>query len=445
MSASADAGVTSQRGIVRGIAAASIGNMLEWYDFTVYALFAAYLAHNFFPSNDPSADLVKTFLAFGVGFVIRPVGAVLIGAYGDRAGRKAALTLTILLMALGTLIIAIAPTYRAIGIGAPLLIFTARLLQGFSAGGEIGSAGAFLAESAGSGKVGTVAAWLEASMGMSNILGALVAVAVTSSLSAQQLQGWGWRVPFIVGLAIVPVGLMLRRSLAETPEFEQERLRRRSVVAVPGSPLGQAFQAHWRNLGIGFGLSILWAVAVYVLIIFTPVYVQNAFSFSAPQAFLASLIGNVLFVAGCLASGRLSDRIGRTAVLSISAISLLVLVLPLFLWLQASPTTGVLIIVQSAFCVMVAGFVGTAPAALSELFPTGIRSTGISLAYNGAITLFGGFAPAILTWLTRHAGSAAMAPAWYVMWAAVVALLAMPFFARRHRDILGAGAAQLAA
>ena len=193
-------------GTARAVVAASIGNMLEWYDFTVYASFAIYIAHNFFPSNDPSIDLLKTFLAFGVGFVVRPVGAILIGLYGDRAGRKAALTLTILMRAGGTLIIAAAPVYAVIGFGAPVLLLAGRVLQGFSAGGEVGGTTAYLLETGDPKERGRIASWLEASMGMANILGALAAFSVTTLLSPAEVRSWGWRLPFIAGLAIAPVG-----------------------------------------------------------------------------------------------------------------------------------------------------------------------------------------------------------------------------------------------
>jgi MHS family proline/betaine transporter-like MFS transporter len=227
---------------------------------------------------------------------------------------------------------------------------------------------------------------------------------------------------------------MLRRSLHETIEFETE-LRRRRQVAAARSPLRLAFGSHGAALAVGFGLSILWAVAVYVLNIYTPVYVQRAFGFSAQQAFAASLIGNVLFVIGCLAAGRLSDRVGRRKVLAGGAWALLLGVLPLYHWLQAAPTTAVLIAVQSAFCLMVASFVGVAPAALSDLFPTAIRATGISLVYNAAFVVFGGLALPILTWFTRQAHGSAMAPAGYVICAAVIGLLTLPFFERQRAAV----------
>jgi MHS family proline/betaine transporter-like MFS transporter len=402
--------------------------MLEWYDFTVYALFAGYIAENFFPGDGPDARLVKTFLFFGLGFVVRPLGAMLIGNFGDRAGRKAALTLTILLMAAGTGVIAFSPTYAAIGVGAPILLLLGRVLQGFSAGGEIGGATAFLLETGDPQQRGRVASWLEASMGMANILGALAAFLVTTLLNESEVRAWGWRLPFIFGLAIAPVGLYLRRSLDETEEFRAEAALRRVEPERNKVPLLEIFRHHGQTLIVGFLVAVLWAVAVYVLMIFLPTYVQrpDTYNFTAKQAFGASLIGNIPFVVGCVWFGSLSDRIGRRVSLFASAMALLVLVLPLFMWLKAAPTLPTLLVVQSTLCILVASFVGVAPAALSEIFPAGVRSTGTSLVYNGAFTLFGGFAPMILTWAKQQSSGSVYAPAWYVMSAAGLALVAIP-------------------
>jgi len=412
----------------RTIVATSIGNMLEWYDFTVYALFAGYIAESFFPADGADVRLAKAFLLFGLGFVVRPLGAVLIGAYGDRAGRKAALTLTILLMAAGTGIIALCPGYASIGGAAPLILLLGRMLQGFSAGGEIGGTTAYLLETGDPKERGRTASWLEASMGMANILGALAAFAVTSTLSIAEVRAWGWRLPFVAGLAIAPVGLYLRRSLAESAEFTAERAHRGARSNRTFAPLTEVFKHYRGRLLSGFTVAALWAVAVYVLMIFLPTYVQrpDTFNFTAKQAFGASLLGNVPFVGVCLLSGWLSDRIGRRLSLFLSAVSLLVAVLPLFMWLKSSPTFGSLAVVQSILCILVASFVGVAPAALSEIFPTQVRSTGTSLVYNAAFTIFGGFAPMILTEVREGAGGSIFVPAWYVMAAAVAALIAIP-------------------
>ncbi|EAA8386687.1 MFS transporter [Salmonella enterica] len=414
----------------KAIAAASIGNALEWYDFSVYAFFAVYIAQNFFHQTDAGAQLFEAFLAFGLGFVIRPLGALVIGAYGDRAGRKAALTLTIMTMAVGTAIIAFAPPYSAIGIGAPLLILCGRVLQGFSAGGEVGGAAAFLVEHAPANKKGQYASWLQASMGISNILGALVATAVTLTLSHEQVGDWGWRIPFIIGLSIAPVGLWMRKTLAETPLFIEEQTRRKTEKIKPMMPLFQLFKTHRSGVLLGTGLSILWAVSVYSLIIFMPIYVQRVLHFESHQAFLAALIGNCFMVVCCVAAGSYSDRIGTHKLLMVGAGLLLVCSYPLLMLLNASHTTGTLIFVQSLFCILVSLFVGVAPVALSELFPTEVRASGMSVSYNLAVTIFGGFAPAILTWLTENTGTR-FAPAWYVMIASVLAMVTLIMISRQ--------------
>jgi len=428
----------------RAILAASLGNLLEWYDFSVYALFAIYIGANFFPHGDPGVDVVKAFLVFGLGFVIRPLGAIVIGIYGDRAGRKAALTGTILVMACGTLIIAAAPSYAAIGLNASLILLAGRLLQGFSAGGEIGSAAAFLVEHAPPEKKGLFAAWLQASMGMSNILGALVAFAITALLPNAEINRWGWRLPFFLGLAIVPLGVYLRRTLEETPTFRAEfsaqratgtQLIRGSKVACGAfddgglkgatfSPVKTVFREYPKELVAGFGISILWAAAVYVLLIFMPVYLQQAFGFTAAQAFGGSLAENVAFVAGCFAFGALADRIGYAKLQVYGAAALLVGILPLFWWLDHARSGLVMGIVLVACGIMTASFTGVAPTVLSDLYPTRVRVTGVSLVYNAAFTIFGGFAPAILTWFTATGAGSVFAPAWYVTLAAVPALVA---------------------
>lgn len=405
----------------RAIAAASIGNAFEWYDFSVFVLFAPYLAAAMFPGDSQTAGLVKTLLAFGVGFVARPVGAILIGYFGDYAGRKAALTLTFGLMALGTLILAVTPGHATIGAAAPILVLVGRLLQGLSAGGEIGGAASFLVEHAPAGRKAIYAAWLQASMAVSNILGALVALAVGAAMSEATIAAWGWRVPFLFGLMIVPIGIWLRATLDETPDF----VAARSVEG--GAPILATLRQEGANVARGFGISVLWGVSVYALVIFLPVHVQKALGFSAREAFSAALVGNLLLIAASFVSGRLADRIGRRTLMMATAAALLVATPMLMALLVSVHALPMLIFAQASFCALVGLFAGAVPAILVELFPTQVRSTGTSLAYNGALTLFGGFAPAIVTWLsTTPLGP--QASAYYVSASAVVALIAIATF-----------------
>ena len=414
----------------RTIIATSIGNMLEWYDFTIYALLAPYIAENFFPGESKDVRVIKAFLFFGLGFVVRPLGAIVLGSYGDRAGRKAALSLTILLMAAGTGLIAVSPSYARIGWGAPVLLLLGRVLQGFSAGGEIGGTTAYLLETGDPALRGQITSWLEASMGFANILGALAAFLVSALFTTEEIHGWAWRLPFVFGLTIAPVGLYLRRSLKESAEF----VAARAVRTTRPAPLREVFQRHAGTLATGGTVAILWAVAVYVLMVFFPTYVQrpDTFGFTAQQAFGASALSNVPFVFACVLFGAASDRIGRRRSLSLSACAMLVCIVPLFSWLKADPTFGTLLCVQSCICILVASFVGVAPAALSEIFPAEVRSTGTSLVYNAAFTVFGGFSPMILTWAKRGSLDSLYLPAWYVMTAACLALLAIPLLRRRN-------------
>lgn len=413
----------------RAILAASIGNALEWYDFSVYAFFAIYIARNVFVDSGGAGALIDAFLVYGVAFIARPVGAVLLGAYADRSGRRAALTLSLILMAAGSLCIAIAPPYAVIGIGAPLLILCGRLLQGLSAGGEIGGAVSFLVEHAPPERRGAYASWLQASMGVSNILGALTGVALTAWLTPEQLGSWGWRIPFILGLSVAPVGLWLRATLEETPEFEASRLEPGAQSRHLLTSLRDVFTEQPKALAVAAGVSIIWVISVYTLLLYMPTYVQRNLGFTASEAFTASVVGNVVMVLGCVAAGRLSDRIGRLLTVRVGTLLLLVATYPVLAWVVTERTVTALFVGQTLFCAIVSVFTGSVPAVLASLFPPRLRSTGVSLTYNFAAVVFGGFAPAVLTFLTESTHTI-MAPAFYVVAAAAVSLIALAFVPR---------------
>ena len=418
--------------------AASIGNAMEWYDFSVYAFFASYIAANFFRDEDTTTALMNTFLVFAVGFVARPLGAVLLGLYGDRKGRKAALTLTIMIMGLGVLIIAVAPTYAVLGSGAAFLLLLGRLLQGFSAGGEIGGAAAFLVEHAPADKRGVYASWLQASMAASNLLSAIVGFAITSLLSKEQIVDWAWRVPFIIGLLIVPVGLYVRRRLPETQTFEE--ISARVANESRFTPLKLLVTKHLGRLLAGAVFSVLWAVCVYALIIYLPTYYSapaTGLGFTAQHSFLASLVGNVVMVVMCVYAGRLADQFGVQRITTIGTALMLVVPLAALMWLHASKSVTVLLIVHTILCANVALFAGCAPSILPRVYPAGVRSTGMALSYNIAAIFFAGFTPALMTWATTKVS--VLAPAYWVMMAAVVCLLVLPLIFRYVHSLADEG------
>lgn len=400
----------------RAIIATVLGNGLEWFDFTVYSFFAVIIARLYFPVDDELGSMLLAVATFGVGFVMRPVGGLVLGVYADKAGRKAALSLTILLMAVGTAIIGLAPTYEQAGLFAPLLIVFARLLQGFSAGGEMGGATAFLTEHAPAQQRAYYSSWIQSSIGFAVLLGAACGTLVTSLLDEQALHSWGWRVPFLLGLLIGPVGYFIRRHVDETPAFAE-------LQAQPAehSPLREVFSRFPRETFASFSLVILWTVCTYVLLFYMPTYSVRTLGQPQATGLAAGMLGGATIMCCAPLVGRLADRWGRRVFLSSSALAILLLSWPLFAWINHSPGLLSLLAFQALFGVLIAAYTGPILAVFAELFPTRVLSTGLSVAYNASVTLFGGFAPFFITWLIARTGSD-MAPAFYVMAAAAISL-----------------------
>lgn len=400
------------------LAAAIIGNLLEWYDFLVYGFVASVIAKLFFPAETESTALLLTFATFGVGFFARPIGGLAFSYYADVRGRKSALTVIIAMMTIGVALIAFAPTYAAIGIAAPFLILLGRVLQGLSSGGEFSSATAFIIEHAPPEKKGLYGAWQMAGQGLAVLLAGLVGTAVTRGLSAEALNAWGWRIPFIIGLLIGPVGYYIRKNLEETPEFEQNR-------ATGQQPsISDLFVNHWRSILIGIGILAGAASTNYTLIVFLPTYAVRTLGFELSVALPATILSGVTLTLGALFFGYLSDRIGRKPIMLLALIGFLVTVYPFFRWLNASPTFETLMIVQFVFALLLAIYWGPFSAVMADLFPVHIRSTGMAVAYNMGVLLFGGFAPMIVVWLVGVTGSP-LAPSYYVTMGLVIALVAV--------------------
>lgn len=402
----------------RAVAAAVIGNALEWYDFTVFGFMTVVIAQLFFPSTSDYASILLTTATFGVAFVMRPVGGIVLGLYADRAGRKAALTLVIGLMTLGILLLAIAPPYSAIGLGAPLIIVFARLLQGFSAGGEFGSSTALLIEAAPFSKRGFYGSFQMASQAAALLLGAVVGAAISRGMSPEALHSWGWRVPFILGLVIGPVGFYIRRNMMDTEAFLHAKKAARRAT------LGEVFREHSREVLCGLGSVIALTVTVYVLIGYLPTFAVKQLGLPFGQSFTALIVGNLLLTVLSPVAGAWSDRIGRKGLTLWSLLITLVIIYPLFAWLAAEPSMIRLIVVQALLSIALSGYYGPFGALIAELFPAHIRSTGLSLAYNIAVMLFGGFGQFIVTWLIRTTGSQ-LAPALYVMAGIALSVIAV--------------------
>lgn len=400
----------------RAIIATVLGNGLEWFDFTVYSFFAVIIAQLFFPAGDELSSMLMAVATFGVGFVMRPIGGLVLGVYADKVGRKAALSLTILLMAVGTAMIGLAPTYEQAGMAAPLLIVFARLLQGFSAGGEMGGATAFLTEHAPAHRRAFYSSWIQSSIGFAVLLGAATGTLVTTLLDEQALHSWGWRLPFLLGLLIGPVGYFIRRHLDETPAFAELQAQ-----AAERSPLLEVFSRFPRETFASFSLVVLWTVCTYVLLFYMPTYSVRTLGLPPSTGLLAGMLGGAVIMAGSPLVGHLADRWGRRIFLSAAALAILLLSWPLFAWINRAPGLLSLLVFQAIFGLLIALYTGPILAVFAELFPARVLSTGLSVAYNASVTLFGGFAPFFITWLIARTGSS-MAPALYVMVAAAISL-----------------------
>ena len=397
----------------RAVTAAVIGNVLEWYDFGVYGFVAAILARNFFPGKDEVTALLATFLTFGLGFVARPIGAIVLGRMGDTHGRKAALLVTIFLMASGTVLIGILPTYATIGFMAPLLLLVARLMQGFSTGGEWGGSSSFIVEWAPPGRRGLYGSFQQMSVVAGLLLGSGFAALLNTLMTADTMASWGWRIPFLVGGLLGPVGIYMRRTIDETPAYTK-MAKAGPVTSGPGG-FGLAARA--------FGFTIVWTVAFYVLLNYMPTWTQKYMKLTAASALWSNTIGLVVLMAAIPLMGLLSDRVGRKPLLLGCCVAFVIVPWPLFTYLASGNVPfGMLIAVQILFALLISMFSGAGPAAIAEIFPTRSRSTWMTTGYALAVAIFGGFAPYISIWLIETFGAPTV-HSYYLIAAAVVSVV----------------------
>jgi MFS transporter, MHS family, proline/betaine transporter len=424
MAVEAATGSTSpaRPGLPGVIIAATIGNVLEWFDFLVYGFFAVTIAEVFFPVSDPTVSLLITFGAFGLAYVVRPLGAVIVGTYTDRAGRKAGLTLSIGLMMIGTILMVITPGYATIGIAAPIIITVARVVQGFSVGGEFGSAVAFLVEHAGERR-GFVAGWQWASIGIVSVIVSLFGLTLTTLLSHEQLVDWGWRIPYVFGLLVGPVGLYIRSRMAETPDFLAAE--KRSTV-----PIGDVLRRHPVSFLLALGASII-SNSSYYLLLYIPTYGVKTLHLPAYTGFAATLVGGIILAVFSVVAGYWSDKTRpRARIMLITAWLFLLTAYPCFWLMDTYPSLATAMFAVGFLNLIKAGYSGVLPSVLSEQFPVETRAVGVALSFSISVTIFGGFAPFVATWLIARTGNP-LSPSFYLMATALLSVIALMAIERR--------------
>ena len=404
--------------VKRAAFAATIGNMLEFYDFITYSFFAIQIGHTFFPSHNEYSSLMLSLATFGAGFVTRPLGGIVLGIYSDRIGRRPAMLLSFALMGAAILTISLTPSYNAIGVAAPIIVIVARMAQGFALGGEVGPTTAYLIEIAPPERRGLAVAWQPTSQEIAATAGALVGVILSKSMSPEALDAYGWRIAFLIGSVCLPFGLWMRRSLPETilqSESSAGVVERTSHLALA--------RRHLRVIGLALVILASGTIATYVTQYMTT-YARNTLHVAAPLAFAVSLVSNGLGIAGALLGGWLADFMGRKPIMVWPQLITLVLTYPAFLWIVRDPGAWSLL-----FGFGILSFIGSLPftafyAAFTEALPQNIRGGVFATVYAVAIASFGGTAQIVVTWLLHVSGNP-LAPAWYLLFAATIGLIAM--------------------
>jgi MFS transporter, MHS family, proline/betaine transporter len=402
----------------RVVFASILGNGLEWFDFVSYGYFASIIAKVFFPAGS-DLSLMLTYATFAVGFVVRPIGGIVLGAYADRYGRRRALSLLIVMMAFGTLTLGLTPAFATIGIAAPIIIVLGRVVQGISIGGEFGSATALLVEYAPANRRMMYGSFQMSSQALGRVLATIIGLSVLLTFPPATIQDGAWRIPFLIGSLIGPFGFYVRYRMAESPEFQ---LLQAHAADATRAPVREVLQRHWLQLICAIGLTIIGTSLTYIWNTYLPTYVVEQLHLPLWQGLLGVAVTSLIGIGTCVLGGWLADIYGPYRVFFLfTAISALISY-PMFAYVLAAPGFGRLFLAQLTVLTVFGLLQGSGPGLLAGLFPVSVRSTGLAISYNVGVTVFGGFAPLTVTWLIAMTGNKLM-PAFYIIAAAVLSIV----------------------